>query len=93
MKKASGAVLSASLLLLCATAHAQPGVQDCRNEVADALGLNQNQVNASQGASYGNGPLMVDWQANLSGRLISGFCEVQPNGRLMSVQLGRIRGG
>ncbi|MEO8099935.1 MAG: hypothetical protein ABI811_19710 [Acidobacteriota bacterium] len=94
MKIRSGGLLSAFLLLcVAATAQDRSSIQECRNDVADALGIGQGAVNADFGPNGDNGNRVVAWEANLSGRRIVGFCETNRNGRTISTQLGRVRGG
>src|SRR5215470_6388708 len=68
-------------------------VQDCRNNVADALGMNASNVQASPGSVGENGNPVVEWEANLSGRRIRGFCETGRNGQVINTQLGLPRSG
>ena len=63
-------------------------VQDCRNNVADALGMNASNVQATTGPAGENGNPVVEWEANLSGRRIRGFCETGRNGQVINTQLG-----
>jgi len=68
-------------------------VQDCRNNVADALGMNPSNVQANMGPDGENGNPVVEWEANLGGRRIRGFCETSRNGQVINTQLGVPRGG
>jgi hypothetical protein len=68
-------------------------IQDCRNNVADALGMNASNVQANVGPDGENGSPVVEWEANLGGRRIRGFCETNRNGQVMNTQLGVPRGG
>ena len=68
-------------------------VQDCRDNVADALGMNASNVQANVGPDGENGSPVVEWEANLSGRRIRGFCETSRNGQIINTQLGVPRGG
>ena len=68
-------------------------VQDCRNNVADALGMNASNVQAAMGPDGENGNPVVEWEANLGGRRIRGFCQTSRNGQVINTQLGVPRGG
>ncbi len=68
-------------------------VQDCRNNVADELGMNASNVQANMGRDGENGNPVVEWEANLGGRRIRGFCETGRNGQVLNTQLGVPRGG
>src|SRR5262249_23204426 len=68
-------------------------VQDCRNNVADALGMNASNVQANMGPDGENGNPVVEWEANLAGRRIRGFCQTSRNGQVIDTQLGVPRGG
>ena len=66
-------------------------IQECRNNVADALGMNTGNVQANMGPDGENGNPVVQWEANLSGRRIRGFCETSRNGQVINTQLGSVR--
>jgi hypothetical protein len=68
-------------------------IQECRSNVADALGMNAGNVVANVGREGENGNPVVEWEANLSGRRIRGFCETGRNGQVINTQLGSPRGG
>lgn len=89
----TGIVLVIGLGLLPLAWGQERAVQDCRDDVADALSVPAGSVTASLGRIGANGNAIVNWTANLSGRRIRGFCETNRNGRVASVQLGGFRGG
>jgi hypothetical protein len=93
MKVLSSGLLFGGIALLPAGAFAQSGVQDCRERVADSLNVGSYSVQVSQGRNGENGNPTVDWEADVSGHRIRGFCETNRNGRAISAQLGRGFGG
>ena len=66
------------VLVLSSAAFAQNrAIQDCQENVADALGIANGNVSAQFGGNGDNGNPVVEWEANLGGRRIRGFCETK----------------
>ena len=72
-------------------------VQTCRANVANALGVSPNNVDADYGRNGDNGNPVIAWETDLAGRRVRGFCETSRGGGVISTQLGGsyaiVRGG